>query len=280
MSRYQKAVVAGTGTLALFCAIRLREAGVDVTLYDMDQGTPGFLARRAEKEQIAYEKPQPQSFFAGLAEASVMTLVVSAINPYIIPSFVLENPRITAINCHQALLPAHPGRNAEMWAIYEGDAKTGITWHMLTAKVDGGDILIQKELELTATHTAYQVFKEQIVLAQEAFEELLGKLLDGSAASYPQIHGEARKLHYSKDLPNQGILETDWDAEKISAFLRSMDYSILNVVAHPQICVDGALRSIRRYKIIPESGQETLQREGDRVVLQKPEMRFEFKIEA
>ncbi|MDY3251096.1 MAG: formyltransferase family protein [Candidatus Choladocola sp.] len=280
MTQFQKAVVAGTGTLALFCAEKLKAAGLPVTVCDMDQGTPGFLQRRTQSMEIPYFRPEPKLFFGELAKSDEHTLLISAINPYIVPSYVLDNPKVIAINCHQALLPEHPGRNAEMWAIYEGDSKTGITWHMLTACVDGGDILLQKEMEITEHHTAYQVFREQIMLAQKGFEELLPELLEGTLSPKPQEQRANRKLHYSTDVPNQGQLDMGWEGRKISAFLRSMDYGILNVVPRPTVCIDGRTETVRKYKITSEEKyEEGIRLEHDRLFIQKPGLLFELKLE-
>ena len=280
MAQFQKAVVAGTGTLALFCAEKLKAAGLPVIVCDMDQGTPGFLQRRTQNMEIPYFRPVPKLFFGELANTEEHTLLVSAINPYIVPSYVLDNPRITAINCHQALLPEHPGRNAEMWAIYEGDGKTGITWHMLTARVDGGDILLQKEMEITERHTAYQVFREQITLAQKGFEDLLPALLEGTLSPRPQEHRENRKLHYSTDVPNQGQLNIDWEGSKISAFLRALDYGILNVVPRPTVCIEGRTETVKKYKITSEEKYAVgIRMENDRLFIQKPGFLFELKLE-
>lgn len=248
--KYENAVVLGTGVLAIFCAEKLRAHGLPVIIYDMDQNNTGMIKRRADALGIPCEHPQAKEAFAVLGALNVPTLVVSAINPYILPGWMLENPHLTAINCHQALLPAHPGRNAEMWAIYEGDARTGITWHELTAEVDAGDILMQRDMEITQKHTSYQVFREQIKLAQEAFAELLPQLLSGEEVkAQPQELGGSRKLHYSTEVPNKGELDLSWDAEKISAFLRAMDYSILGVMPQPQVEIGGQRYTVKKYKI-------------------------------
>lgn len=46
-------------------------------------------------------------------------------NPYIIPKDICAQQNFVMVNLHHALLPAHPGRNAEAWAIYEQDTWRG-----------------------------------------------------------------------------------------------------------------------------------------------------------
>ena len=275
--KFDHAVVLGTGTLPLSCALLLEDAGLPSTIYDMDEKPSGLLARRAQAENISCQAIPRKQLFQELASVQVPVLVVSAINPCILPEKLLANPMITAINCHQALLPRHPGRNAEMWALYEGDEKTGITWHMLTNQVDGGDILIQKEMAITPNHTSYLIFKEQIDLAKEGFRELVPDLLNGTLKPEPQKYTENRVLHYSKDTPNNGFLDPHWDAQKISAFLRAMDYSILQVVPKPRISIKGTNFIWKKYKICREKRfPEGIFVADSSIFIQKTEFLFEL----
>lgn len=250
--KYDQAVIVGTGTLALFCAVMLRDAQLPVCIYDMEQQRSSMLKRSAPGQGIPYTDIKPREAFAQIAGTDRRTLLVSAINPEIVPDRLLANPCITAINCHQALLPRHPGRNAEMWALYEGDAKTGVTWHMLTAQVDAGDILIQKEMEITSSHTSYQIFREQIGLAKSSFAEMFPGLLSGTLAPRPQEALQERKMHYSREVPNGGYLDPNWDAGQISRFLRAMDYGLLHVVPQPRIRLGAEEYTWKKYEIAKE----------------------------
>lgn len=274
---FQNAVVLGTGTLPLSCAVLLQDSGLPVIIYDMDEKSSGLLKRRAEASGIPYEQEEAKGLFRKLSEVTEDTLLISAINPYILPKYLLANGHITAVNCHQALLPRHPGRNAEMWALYEGDSKTGITWHILTNEVDAGDILIQKELPITDTLTSYLIFREQIRLAEEGFREMLPGLLAGTITPVPQETIPDRILHYSWEVPNEGLLDAGWTAEKISAFLRAMDYSILNVVPNPRILIEGSFFIWKKYKITQEDRfpDGVFMTDGS-IFIQKPGVLFEL----
>ena len=249
---FSSAVILGTGSLPLTVSASLTKAGLSPVIYDTGDKPSSFLKRRCEKLSLPYEAPEIPALYEKLMQRTEPTLLVSAINPKILPARLLENPFLTAVNCHQALLPRHPGRNAEMWAIFEEDEATGITWHKLTSTVDGGEILIQKSFPLTEKHTAYLVFQEQIRLAGEAFEEMLPALLDGTLKGTPQPVSKDRKVHLSRELPCGGFLNPDWEGEKISAFLRAMDYQILAVVPKPKLSLSSALFTWKRYKITEE----------------------------
>ncbi len=232
---YQKAVILGTGTLALSCAsVLAEEYMISSEIYDTGVEASKTLERQAKGRGLKYQwmkRKELADYLAGICEPA---LLVSAINPWIIPGRVLENGNLLAVNCHQALLPDHPGRNAEMWAIYEQDEKTGITWHMIRPKVDGGEILIQKEVPITKKDTSFQIFRKQINLAQEAFLDILEELLNGTIKGRAQ-DGSQPEIRYSWETPEDGKLNLEWPFDKISAFLRALDYGGLEVVKKPYI---------------------------------------------
>ena len=52
-------------------------------------------------------------------------------------------PRLGSINLHPALLPRHRGPIPLAWALREGDAEWGSTWHRMDAELDTGNVLVQ-----------------------------------------------------------------------------------------------------------------------------------------
>lgn len=172
--------VLGSGSLALSCAEYIKNQGVSVSLYDTTENPSGLLKRQAELKGIPYKKESREDVFQMFLGLETDLLLVSAINEWLIPGRVLERPNITAVNLHQALLPKHPGRNAEAWAIFEQDKTSGITWHLMEEKVDGGDILLQKEIPLDEKTTSIALFRRQIACAYEGFQEIFLSLMEGT----------------------------------------------------------------------------------------------------
>ena len=150
-------------------------------------------------------------FFASLKNS----LIISANNFYIFKKPCVTNN--TIINYHNALLPKHRGLNAHIWAIFEGDEKTGITWHKVEEELDTGAIILQKEFSLDESFTALKLLRYQHDLAIASFKECLEKLV----LNQFNIQVNGGKYH-SKALPNGGFLELCWEKEKISRFLRAM----------------------------------------------------------
>lgn len=61
------------------------------------------------------------------------------------------------INFHNGPLPRYGGLNACSWAIFNGETQHGVTWHYVTASVDGGDIIAQKVFDIDSEVTALRL---------------------------------------------------------------------------------------------------------------------------
>ncbi|MBD5464989.1 MAG: hypothetical protein HDR22_04090 [Lachnospiraceae bacterium] len=274
--KVEKVCVAGTGKLAIQCAAYAKKKGMPVTLYDMGLKKSVILEKQAAAAEIPCFYRTPEEVFEALKKEEAPLLLVSAINERILPAEVLAKENIRAVNLHQALLPAHPGRNAEAWAIFEQDEKAGITWHYMVEKVDGGGILLQKEIELDESMTAYQLFKKQIECAYEAYVEIFDSLIEGTIREITWNDRGNHKFHYKKDVPGEGILDLSWSGKKISAFLRAMDYAGLSVFQKPRLLYEGKAFAWRKYEIQPrsrdsfmESKKQMLQVTDSDIMIQK-----------
>ena len=133
-------------------ALSAREFGLEV-LQAADLNDPELAARLA-----AYE---PDLF------------VVVAFS--ILPPNLLEIPRRGALNLHPSLLPAYRGAAPVIWAIVNGEERTGITTFLLDARVDTGDILLQQSVVIDPQETAGELEAR----LQELGAGLLIKSLDG-----------------------------------------------------------------------------------------------------
>lgn len=247
MGVYNKIYVIGTGAVANSCAFCFKKAGEDVELIESRPATVPTCKQFCEKKGIAYQQLSSDVLKPFLLALNEPTLIISAANRYLFPKEVVEKDNITIVNYHGALLPKHPGRNAEAWAIYDGDKKAGITWHYVGSDVDAGNILIQKSTPITEETTSLMLLRTNSKLAVEGLKEILQGLLAGTLRGTKQT--ERHPIHYSWMKPNDGVLDLNWSAEKISAFLRAFDYGPLQTMGTPQLNFNGESYSIGKYTI-------------------------------
>lgn len=74
-----------------------------------------------------------------------LDLIVSVAAPQIFKERLLRLPRKGCINIHNAKLPKYRGMLPNFWQMYHGEKAVGTTIHRINAKLDDGDILLQRE---------------------------------------------------------------------------------------------------------------------------------------
>lgn len=250
---FEKCIIMGTGKFAFNCAKYLSDNYQLDGVYEygnFEQSRLGFLCK---KNGIPYvnllNKEQCKELMKKIESNGKKTLIISASNTYLFPQFVTQSNYIRVINYHPALLTKHLGRNAEAWAIYEQNQVAGVTWHEVTEEVDHGDVLAERVIELTEAMTSIQLMIKQYQVGVELFQEFIGQILENKFEQKKKIL-EYGKMHYSYEKPNNGILDLNWDKKQVSAFLRSMDYSALNIMGKPYIIEENIRYCWESYKIL------------------------------
>jgi methionyl-tRNA formyltransferase len=243
-------LIIGTARLASRCLEASLASGAKVVC--MEPKNEGFspLAAACRKHGVEYRLVESrEKLTRDLVSINRPTLVVSAFSPFIFPREVLQNQALNIINFHNSLLPRHRGRNAPTWTIFAMDSIAGITWHLVHAEIDMGDILIQKQMEIPGDITAIDLMLRTLDLGTQAFQEVLPGLLNGSYPHTPMPRDGKGDLHRSTDMPNGGRLDTGWQVEQAGAFLRSLDYGRVKVFPPPRFQWQGKESSIKSYEI-------------------------------
>ena len=196
----------------------------------------------------------PYRFFAPLelndflSQISDKSLLFSAHNQHIFPKVVIENPNLTIINFHNAYLPFYRGRNAPTWEIFHQEAFGGATWHEVDASIDTGGIIVQEKVPIESDETALSLLMKSAQCGMKLFQEHVDEFLSGKYTLYhPETVGT---LFLSQHLPNGGFLDSSWGFDKSYAFLRAMDYEMLDIVPKPKLQSAGHIYEISGYTII------------------------------
>jgi methionyl-tRNA formyltransferase len=95
--------------------------------------------RQAEHDwrKLVLDTPEKQRAFE--SERDVPELIVSFLNPYIVPASLLAAVGGRAYNVHPST-PAYPGNDPPHFAAYDGCFVAGATVHLMEAAVDRGPI--------------------------------------------------------------------------------------------------------------------------------------------
>ncbi len=249
--KFQKIYLVGSGSICIsilksllkdnYCPIMLLYKEHNLSLLG------NFVNNKKIENYSFHDKKELTEFLEKIQEKS---LIISANNIYLFPTGIIDKPNLKIINFHNALLPHHRGMNAPTWSIYEMDKKAGITWHLVNKNIDDGEIIIQKEIKLNGTETAIYLIKQLMNLAFVAFEEIKDALLEWNLKTYPMKNDIPYQIHYSKDIPNNGIYNENWSFQQKSAFLRSLDWGCIPQFPKPIIKTSNGDLIIENYKIM------------------------------
>ena len=65
-----------------------------------------------------------------------------------LPKVVWQMPIFGTFNLHASLLPEYRGAAPINWALINGEGKTGVPTFYIDDKIDTGEIILQKEIEI------------------------------------------------------------------------------------------------------------------------------------
>jgi phosphoribosylglycinamide formyltransferase, formyltetrahydrofolate-dependent len=94
---------------------------------------------------------------------------------------VLKSPMLQAfpqriINIHPSLLPKFPGLEAWKQALDAGETVTGCTVHYVDEKIDGGDIIAQREVPILPNDSAESLHTRIQIAEHELYPAVIEKL--------------------------------------------------------------------------------------------------------
>jgi methionyl-tRNA formyltransferase len=104
----------------------------------------------------------------------------------ILPKSFLKIPPLGCINVHPSMLPKYRGSAPIQWAILNGDKTTGVTIMYLNEKMDAGDIISQKEVEIGEDETTGELWDRLSTLGADLLLESVNNINSGIATRTPQ----------------------------------------------------------------------------------------------
>ena len=121
-------------------------------------------------------------------------LIVTCAYGQILPKELLDYPKYGCINVHASLLPKLRGGAPIHRAIIEGYEKSGVTIMYMAPGMDDGDIISQKEIEITDTDTASTLHDKLSKLGSALLIETLPSIIVGTNE---RIKQDEREVTYA-----------------------------------------------------------------------------------
>jgi methionyl-tRNA formyltransferase len=137
------------------------------------------------------EKLKEESFVETLRGYNADVFVVVAFR--MLPKCVYAMPPLGTFNVHASLLPQYRGAAPIQRAIMNGETKSGVTTFLLDEHTDTGELLLQKEVEITNEDNAGTLHDKLMVAGAEIAVETLRQLAAGETHPMPQPAADVLK---------------------------------------------------------------------------------------
>lgn len=129
--------------------------------------------------------------------------------------------RLGGINLHGSLLPKYRGAAPINWAMYNGDAETGVTVIHMTPRIDAGPAIAQRSTEIRPDENAVELETRLAALGAPLVCEIVDLFAKDEVVEQIQNPGEVTKAPRLKKSDGQ----IDWSrtAEQIKNHVRALE---------------------------------------------------------
>ena len=146
-------------------------------------------------------------------------IIASVSYKYIIPSEVIKFTKICGFNIHPSILPYYKGCSSVTWSMINNEKFIGYTYHLINKKIDSGDILYQKKIELECFDLQSTAYYRVMFESLKNFNIVMNKILNGFRG---RIQKKINKSYYSRGAPYDGKINPEWSIQQIERFIRAM----------------------------------------------------------
>lgn len=179
---------------------------------------------KVEAERLNIPVIQPEKLVGSEELQEILNLqadlIVTAAFGQILPKELLEAPRLGCINVHASLLPKYRGGAPIHQAIIDGEKKTGISIMYMVKKLDAGDIISQRAIEIEQQDDVGTMHEKLSFLGANLLKETLPSIINGTNDSVVQNESEAT---FASNI-NREDEKIDWtlSAEQIYNHIRGL----------------------------------------------------------
>lgn len=186
----------GTPDFAVYPLKRLVDGGYNVvgvvTMPDKPAGRGQKLSESAVKKYASEkglnilqpEKLKDEAFIQSLKALNADLGIVVAFK--MLPEVVWSMPRMGTFNLHGSLLPDYRGAAPINWAIINGDTVTGVTTFMLDHKIDTGEVIDFKQIDILPEDNAGTIHDKLMFAGGDLVIESVDKIIEGRLETQSQ----------------------------------------------------------------------------------------------
>lgn len=124
-----------------------------------------------------------------------------------------------AYGLHASLLPDYSGGAPLVWAMINGETKTGITLFQMDDGVDSGPIVSQAEVSIRNDDTIASIYSRIEDHGLELLRQALPAMANGTLSLYQQ--DESKRRTFLQRSPDDGLINWGQNARLIDCFIRA-----------------------------------------------------------
>jgi methionyl-tRNA formyltransferase len=211
-----------SGNLGHKALCLLNESSEKVSFVMTDKGSESIIVN-CNKFQIPVFVGNPRNNKASSFISNKKCDILLSINYlFLIEKDIIQLPKKYAINIHGSLLPKYRGRTPHVWSIINNEKIAGVTAHLITEACDAGDIIYQKKIHIRKTYTGNDI----ILKYGEIYPLIIFKILEFVRKNEIKFQKQNEKLasYFPKRIPEDGIINWDWQKERIYNWVRALSF--------------------------------------------------------
>ncbi len=141
-------------------------------------------------------------------------LIILVAYGQILAGKILQLPTLGCLNIHPSLLPRYRGPAPINWVLIKGEKETGITFLFMNEKIDAGDIILQKRIDILPGDNYDKLSSRLASESANLLEEVLYSLEKGQ---YQRVSQQKSKYFYARKI-NKEDCRIDWNGKAIDIY--------------------------------------------------------------
>ena len=242
-----KIIFAGTPDFAVPALAALIEIGHDVALVLTQPDRPsgrGMKLKASPVKELALQNQievfQPETLkdldAQSYIEAVKADVMIVAAYGLIIPTNVLQMPRLGCYNIHASLLPRWRGAAPIHRSLLAGDAETGVTIMEVVPALDAGAMILKGVLTIGARDTSQTLHDELAKIGADLMVVAMKQLAEkGSLPATPQ--DESLVTYAAKLQKSEASIDWSQSADLISRLVRAFNpFPVAHAMLGGEVC--------------------------------------------
>ncbi len=157
-----------------------------------------------------------------LSETNPELIIVAAYGK-ILPLEFIDYPKYKSINIHGSILPTLRGAVPVQMAILKGFKKTGVSVQIMSEKMDEGDILFSKEIDVLDSDNTSSLMDKLATLSADLLKEKLLSYIEGTVDPVKQDSTQATYCYLSDVGYEKAMIDWNKNSSEVHDMVRAFN---------------------------------------------------------